>query len=98
MIDLVALPPRTDLAGRACPLAAVFDDARLLGHVSEVAPLVWWWRSLFMLHFAPAAGPSQRDCVDVLLRRADRPPPPRRGIPAVLRIVHAEGPPDADLP
>jgi hypothetical protein len=95
VIDLVPLPPHPRY-GRPLPLLAVWDGDRLLGYVAEVEPLRWWWRGRQMAHFAPAHGPSQRDCVEMLLLVRDLPPPPRRGIPATLTIVRPEVPADGD--
>jgi hypothetical protein len=94
MIELVPLPPRRPNPHYAPPQAvfAVYDDDRLIGQVCEVEPLRWWFKTGHMRHFAPAAGPSQRDCVLLLERLAALPPPPRRGIPPTLKIAHVEVP------
>ena len=88
MIVFRPLPPRRTLAGADLPVEAVWLADRKLGEVCAVRPFVWWWRRPGMLHFAPApGGPHRRDCGAILLRLADRPPPPRRGIPTSARLI-----------
>lgn len=93
-IELVPLAPHQPLVGPPRPEFSVFADDRLIGHVCEVEPLRWSWRQPGNPFYAPAAGPSQRDCIDVLERLAALPMPPRRGIPPTLKITHPEVPDD----